>query len=1136
MPPKAPKYSAESHGNLEEKSAIPKFASFRPKIPAKPPDHEKGLPTSPESQLASHHTDQVNRSAVTRPRHRHVSTRNRSHGCHERREKVEGKSQISSKILEVRPACSEDTTPPFVVDNVGDPKNLTYGALDRYSTPSYFRIGAGGVLGSSGEQKIDRQVSSEKGLVLSVRIPLKKIDRRSLWPIDDNTRELRIKARADQETDIDATVNFVSLSAVRRQKGKRGDDGSDSEASSSLTKEYTHYRSIEGKAKPEGRPDDRDLIYGSDASHLDNQEEERPSTSAKTGQNRWVELSRKVEVEPTNCGAWLDLINSQDNVIGFHKQSKRTGLTEAEKCSNADVKLSMYEKALDKVTNQEDRETLLLGMMEEATKIWDNQMLSSRWKSVLGSYPGSPRLWEKFLDFKQTSFSSFRYEEVRTCYLDCLRLLESTQNATGKGTAELEEVYEIQVYVLLRMTLFMRESGFLEHANATWQAILEYEFFRPDQFEGSKHKHDNSPSQKSMPSFEDFWDSEVPRIGENDSEGWRSFYMQQGELPQSKTELAGTLEDGRNLWGSWLGLERMHSLLARDPARTIDDVEENDPYRVILFSDIEPFLIDPPTVSGRQVLLDVFILFCQLPPRSAIDRYAGSNLWRRSGFLHNEALHMPCNAAQNWSLQLPEQKPRSLESTDAQDDGAGQVSSTVFNFRIADYQVTSESLFAITGIWFSAFNAWQDVYGGTQGPLRTVWILNALKALVVQGAGGDSLAEYSLALELHLFPESVKKTARGLLKKQPSNVRLYNAYALIEYRLGNSKKGENTLITSINMGKDLDELAQQDCILLWRTWVWELLNARRTREALERLLAYGDKQVPDVLPDAPQSEHAGLQPALLLRTEISLTATRDYMLSLRKETYASVAMECLFLFTYLKNSQSLSAATSVFRSNLILLSKASHSTARELLHQSFARLLYHHVTQTRLFKPSDIRSILAESIAEFPQNTIFLSLYSWNEARFRIDDRVRSIVKDVVLAKDDTKGKHQESVIPHFFAVYAELHRGTTFGCNTSTIRSTFERAVCSSSGMHCAGLWKLYFLFELSREEVVRAKFVYWRGIRACPWAKELYLLAFEHLRSVMGDAEFWGIYELMGEKELRVHVGLDDIFEDRDEGKKIQ
>lgn len=111
------------------------------------------------------------------------------------------------------------------------------------------------------------------------------------------------------------------------------------------------------------------------------------------------------------------------------------------------------------------------------------------------------------------------------------------------------------------------------------------------------------------------------------------------------------------------------------------------------------------------------------------------------------------------------------------------------------------------------------------------------------------------------------------------------------------------------------------------------------------------------------------------------------------------------------------------------------------------------------------------------------------------------------------------------------MRRGITLGSNVHAIRGTFERAMASRTGKSSAGLWKQYVIWEHGREELKRAKGVFWRAVRACPWAKEIYLLAFSHLRGAMSDEELRGVYELMGERELRVHVSLDDVFEVWDE-----
>lgn len=1072
--------------------------------------------------------------------------RHHPRGHHQRSVDREANRHIGSQPARHDPGPGENIPQSFVVDRVGDLDNLNFGALHRYATASYFRFGAGNVMGSPMNQRIDRALSTDKALVLSddtCGLP-KKRDKHARWRLDqEGARELKIKPREEHDPAIDSAADYVSFEAAHRAKRRRGDDGLPVDCASSSDENDTQYSSLEGKARYKKEPADQDLKYNSDTSSSQDTAGSRLLVLDEPAQRKRVQLSRRTDAEPTNFEAWIDLINYQDNLLGLGQNSERTSLTNAERRSNAEIKCSIFEKALEKVKDSEGREVLLLGMMQEAAEIWRTENISSRWKSILQQNPQSLRLWTKYLDFIQRSFTSFRFEEVKSVYLDCLNL---TQRARTTGEITLDEhnkVFDIQIYVVLRMTLFMRESGFAEHATAAWQALLEFVFFKPNFFQTSDHNKDRSSHEATVSMFEEFWDSEVPRIGEEGADGWASFSQKQGEPPQPRNERADDLEDSKDHWKSWLALEKSRSLLSRKPVRTIDDIEENDPYRIILFSDIRPFLIDPPSLACQQLILDAFTAFCCLPPFAAEGPDSHSRVWGRDCFLRNDALRLNSKLQDSWKLRFPKQHGGSEEQNSIDEEDARLHSGTrdPFQFPVRDYQVSSDSLFAERQ-WFSAFDTWQEQCFGDGGPVEVAWTFRSLKSLMSVDAGKEAVALYVLALELRTSPGTVRKTAKNILRKRPFSICIYNAYALIEYRLAGTQKGEGIITTSLNMGKKLDEVSQRDSILLWRTWIWETLSAKSAQEALVRLLAIGDEEIQMPFPELHPLDDLGLaKPALLLRTERALIAIRDHMLSLSSYTHAAFAIECLILFAYLRNAQSLTAATSAFKSNIALLSThvSSRSSNHEHLHQSFARLLYYHATHTHLFKPSDIRSLLTENIAQFPQNTIFLSLYAWNEARFRIDDRVRSVVKELVLGgSGNTKNKVQDSVVPHFFAIYSELHRGVTFGSNISTIRSTFERAVESDSGTHCAGLWKLYFLFEHSRSEAERAKKVFWRGLRACPWVKDLYMLAFEHLKGekVMGEADLRGIYELLGEKELRVHVGLEGIFEGLDERQPDQ
>ena len=122
------------------------------------------------------------------------------------------------------------------------------------------------------------------------------------------------------------------------------------------------------------------------------------------------------------------------------------------------------------------------------------------------------------------------------------------------------------------------------------------------------------------------------------------------------------------------------------------------------------------------------------------------------------------------------------------------------------------------------------------------------------------------------------------------------------------------------------------------------------------------------------------------------------------------------------------------------------------------------------------------------------------------------------------------SVINHSWAIVSDLRRSLILGSNANATRATFERAVESLGGKHCAALWKRYFFFEKGEGEVERAKTIFYRSISACPWIKDLYLIAFDYLLDVpdaMTEAEVMGIYHVMGRKGMRPHNDLDLLID---------
>ena len=850
-------------GKNARKTAVPIFASFKSNSQLQSRGQDTSV-TGNSDRFSEDQDDAVGEFVSRSKAHKQNSGRRHPRSHHEFGTKSESNrhTELESARQDLRRGESECRS--FVTDRTGDPHNLNFGALNRYATASYLRFGAGCVIGSLTNQRIDRTVSTEKGIVLSDDrhgLP-KKRSRNSRWRFDhEGERELKIKPRDKVDLTIDSAVDYVPLVAARRVKVRREFDRLQG---SSSDEDGAHYGSVKGKTKSQEELTDQDLEYNSNNLCSEDTEGSRPLSLDEMAKKR-VQLSRRTDAEPTNFEAWVDMINYHDSELGL----QRASLTNAERRSNAEIKVSIYEKALRKVKNPEGREVLLLGMMREATRIWESDKVLSCWRSILQQTPQSLQLWTQYLDFMQTSFPDFRFEHVQSVYLNCLNLAHHARASTEMNLDEQNKVFDIEIYLVLRMTLFMRESGFAEHATAAWQALLEFVFFKPISVQASNRNTDGLSREVAISMFEKFWDSEVPRVGEEGAKGWVSFSQKQGELAQSKSETANDLEDTEDRWQLWLASEQWHTLLSRNPARTLDDVEENDPYRIVLFSDIRCYLIDPPSVASQQLLIDAFVAFCCLPPFAAEGHESRSRLWRRDCFLRNDAIRWNTELQDSWHLGSLEHF-RSLGkqySTDKEDSRLRLGTRAPFQFPVHDYQVCSDTLFAEQQ-WFSAFDAWQEQCFEDGSRVEVAWVLRSLKSLVSQGAGGEAVALYVLALELRISPGTVRKTAKTLLRKLPFSIRLYNAYALIQYRLADAKQGEAIITTSITMGKKVDGVPQGDFMLLWRTWIWETLSAHSAQEALARLLAFGDDEIQMRLPEFHLPDDQGsANPALLLRTE-----------------------------------------------------------------------------------------------------------------------------------------------------------------------------------------------------------------------------------------------------------------------------
>ncbi|TPX09783.1 uncharacterized protein E0L32_008974 [Thyridium curvatum] len=1017
-------------------------------------------------------------------------------------------------------AAGGDDEVLYVLDNRGDPLIVRYGTNDRSKIPEYRRSGSGKVLGARGYLHISREGARETFVLRGPRdtgsIFRDKHNPLLLQAAQARTKRIRPQASAGQGLEDPVHQDYISLGPSRKRK--RDDD----EASIySSDDESRAYRSIQSRKKDE--PSDSELEYDSDAALHDRQDQQRDVDPLK---ERSIELSRIVKEQPGDIESWLELVQLQHELL----LDTDRDLTRAEAQSLADIKLSMLETAIKHARSDTDRERVLLRLMREGSKIWDSKSLGRRWREVTQDHSESFGLWKARLDFEVSNLTTFNFESVKQIHLDKLHRLRE-QLVT---TSDTVRTYEQLIYVFLRTTRFIQDAGYSEMAVAAWQALLELTFARPPSMA-------DAGVEDMKQSLTDFWDGEFPRIGEDNAKGWASSVESEAlpDMPDAVLSEAVEPPRTRDVYKAWAAIEQSQARKSTLPGRTLDDGSDVDPFRVVIFTDIEELLFAIPTSvipTVRMQLVDAFLLFCQLPPASCVSDLT-EEAWLDPFVFTGSSPIAEAPRADSTTEITPE---TGRKEPDFASDGVRA-------------RITPDILFGQPH-WFAYFGG-----AGSLARAETASVPITFSAAVIRQLARNfhvaDLAEYSLALDYARDPPSIKKAARSLIKLYPSNVALYNAYAIAEHNNGNHEVAEKVLssATSQRLGA-----GASDSLVLWLTWAWLDLDTAGKDAALGRLCASVDETPSPPSPADSGTRHA-VTPSQLLKTRQKLSATRDHQLSTGNPEAAARAAQAVALLEYLGardggagpasspgaqgNISAALASVEAFSGELA--ARARHgqgaaAAAHERLLQFAARLLYRHARRGA-FRPAYLREKLRGFVRLFPRNTVFLSLFAWAEsgsaaAALRIDDPVREVLRGVALS-----GPH-DCLSTRAFAIRHELRAG-----NAHSARAAFERALRSDALGHAGGgggvpsLWRDYVRFCYgSRELRGRAKDVFYRAVHACPWSKQLVMEAFSTVVRDMDSSELRAVFNTITERGLRVHVELGEFVdkwkEEQRKGKRAE
>ncbi|KAI1109733.1 DUF1740-domain-containing protein [Nemania sp. NC0429] len=878
-------------------ASVPKFTSFKPKGPdIIQPVAETNIN---RPQPFDHHITQLGDSKV----HRRIP--------------VGGDATLNTSPRPSRtsqqPADRKlDGDVSYSIDRSGDTLILRYGSNDRSRVPRYRRIGAGRILGADGFMKIENLGSREEFFIRNhyESGALLSSDKKNLQARGMRTDSRPVRIRHAASDAGDATEDYLSFRTSRKRKR----DGSTPEESSA--DEGPSYRSIHGKSRQHQYSDSSEADDGDASEDVSNRGMGDPMTM------RSVELSRKVRECPEDVESWLELVDHQNALLDV--QSGARAPTAAEIKSFADIKLSLLEQALSHNKDDGLRERLNFKIIEEGLKVWEFKVASKRLAEMVRNYPNSFKLWKLHISFLQSTLSACRYDEIKRLYTEKLQSLRKIFLDLSTP-ADLIECSEQIIYVFLRLTCFLADTGFAELASAAWQASLELNLARPSTL---PQKEWEVPS-----SFQEYWESEVPRLGEDNWRGWASFAAGDAAQEPSDPKAAdrSVLPTTRDGYKAWHAVEQQRARNATIPARTLDEGAEDDPFRVVMFADFQNILLYFPAdivPQLRSQLLDAFLVFYRLPPCSHNDNIVNAAV--RDPFLVRSVQDIPfTQLSSRHSVGWPEGQQNKLPE---------------FSYGIQHMSLTPENLFPSKS-WFRYLGQIRD----KAPPDHYQWVATTLKQLT-QVIGIGELGPYTLAFESINEPGSEKKRAKALLKQDPSNVDIYLGYSILEGERDNKAAARNVLSAALG----LPSITAHDQIRLGIGAMWRELDDGHLAKAVLQLCQFIEHRPKPGSAQTPQASEP--TPSQILKTKQFLVTNRDYKISSGNVSEALIYAEGLVLLDYLterSEKESSSAKQGDIWSAIVRITQCSedlvsrgqqHSPSHEKFLQSSARLLYYHAS------------------------------------------------------------------------------------------------------------------------------------------------------------------------------------------------
>ncbi|ESO97991.1 hypothetical protein LOTGIDRAFT_143344 [Lottia gigantea] len=812
---------------------------------------------------------------------------------------------------------------------------------------------------------------------------------------------------------------------------------------------------------------------------------------------RTAYYNKRLQSEPENVDLWLEFIHFQDKL--FADENNR--IESASTLAVIEKKLSILEKALE--MNPSGLK-LKFAQLEIGKTIWEEGKIDKEWETLLNRDPNNFAVWKQYLLRKQCELSKFQVSEVISLYSKCFQAI-----GQGKGVRDGHNRSKDFIELFHQYLSFLNQCGHVEKAVASFQAVMEFNLFCPEEYR-------NLDLATLTEHFEDFWNSMVPRFGEEGAKGWKYWSSLRQKQPLSENKETDDKKEeaiikSKEKCEAWFKIETLRETQNWLPWRpdiekgeTEDNCQDLD--SLVLFDDISFVLL---TIEDEHALLQLLLAF--------FDGMGLVSRWQKDLL----GIHLPFL---NTSLEFCQYGLYELNQLDVLMDES--------NIPDQNRKYCPSLLQITSNVLKTTFDLFSNEY--SLSILTLLWI----HLQILHSHGNDTKSQTKI----------LKKSMKNVLKedRNRNNLIIWNAYVKVLQMLGKNDEALHTAELALMMtakSSESTDLENYGSLLLCQTYCQILLNFSSTNQSASELTSSNLTKISNSLKCVSENIAYDVTNIKQLSSVEVLKIKRNFQsminnyfadLYLKKNEIKSLSLvtlvNCAAIFDYVTSG--LKSAMFVF-DNALSESEALQfcDVLKENLFCVQLNIIKFHMLRSTLSLEL-LRRTLTLALKSFPNNVRFLKDFVELEERSNISCRRRRYF--------DASLKELTSPTPVIFAVLSEMKRHEQVSQAgklgnywlksreiipetgiSNRIRSLFERGLQSPYCQHTPLIWRLYIHFEVKMNQIERSKGIFYRSLQQCPAVKVLYMDAIK----LFGDEVFQQMVDLMVEKEIRVYLPTEEM-----------